>query len=85
MVRVKWWSDLLTAQYNQEINTLGITGDVPNNSGLAGSSPSETYSQLQTWQSYLGTFVSSLGTVGHVDQHTSAAGPENIQGGGLGV
>jgi len=78
--RVKWNCDLLTAQYNQEINTLSLTGDIPNNGGLAGASVEEAYTQLQTWQSYLSTFVSTLGTSGHIDQYTSAAGPDNIVG-----
>lgn len=83
--RVKWWCDIMAAQYNEEINTLGLTGNVPNHSGLAGSSVEEAYSQLQTWQNYLNTFVTELGTSGHVSQYASAAGPDNIQGGNLGV
>jgi len=81
--RVKWWSDIMAAQYNQEINTLSLTGDIPNGGGLSGSSVEETYTQLQTWQSYLSTFVTNLGSSGHVDQYTSAAGPDNIVGGNL--
>lgn len=83
--KVKQWCDTLDGQYNEEVNTLGITGDVPNHSGLAGSSVEEAYTQLQTWQSYLSTFTTNLGTAAHFDQYVSAAGPDNVQGGDLGV
>lgn len=76
--------DVLRSQYNEEISVLLTLWDaletVPNNSGLSGSSSLETHEQMETWQSYLDTYNTSLGTAAHKAQFVSAAGPENILG-----
>ena len=76
--------DVLRSQYTQEISGLLSAWDaletVPNNSGLSGSSTSETHEQMETWQNYLNIFDTNLGTADHKAQYVSAAGPENILG-----
>jgi hypothetical protein len=82
--RVQNRLEQIRGQYVQEIAPLLAAWDateaIPNNSGLAGSSVSETHEQMEDWQSYLDTFNASLGTAGHMFQYTSAAGPGNILG-----
>jgi len=82
--RVMVRTEALRSQYNQEISALigawDNTEEVPNNGGLAGASTTETHEQMITWQSYLDTFSTNLGTSGHKDQYTSAAGPGNVVG-----
>ena len=82
--RVMVRTEALRSQYNQEISSLIDAWDdleeIPNNGGLAGSSTTETHEQFITWQSYLDTLSTNLGTAGHKDQYTSAAGPKNVVG-----
>ena len=74
-------AEALDSQYTQEISGLlsawNATEEIPNNSGLAGSSPSETHEVFEQWQGYVQTLKSSLGTSGHKDNYVSAAGPDN--------
>lgn len=76
--------EALRSQYNNEITGLigawDATEAVPNNGGLAGSSVEETHEQMITWQSYLDTLSTNLGSSGHKDEYTSAAGPGNVVG-----
>jgi hypothetical protein len=71
-------------QYSEGIAPLLAAWDateaIPNNTGLAGASVSETHEQMETWQSYLDTFNTNLGSANHISQYTSAAGPANIIG-----
>lgn len=77
-------AEALQDQYNQEIDPVitswGASDVWPNKSGLAGSSIEEAKSQMITWQSYLDTLVSTLGTGGHMGQYVSAAGAMNTIG-----
>jgi hypothetical protein len=74
----------IIGQYNAEIAPLLSAWDaleeIPNKSGLAGSSVSETHEQMETWQSYLETYDTNLGTPAQMTQYTSAAGPDNVLG-----
>jgi len=82
--RVQNHIEQIRGQYTEEIAPLlaswDATEEVPNTSGLAGSSPSETHEQMETWESYLDTYNTQLGTTSHMSQYTSAAGPNNILG-----
>jgi hypothetical protein len=82
--RVQNRIEQIRGQYTEEIAPLLSTWDaleeIPNKSGLAGSSTTETHEQMETWQSYLDTYNTNLGTASHMAQYTSAAGPDNILG-----
>jgi flagellin-like hook-associated protein FlgL len=82
--RVQNRIEQIRGQYAEEIAPLLSAWDaleeVPNKSGLAGSSVSETHEQMETWESYLDTFNTNLGDAAHMSQYTSAAGPSNILG-----
>lgn len=78
-------AEVIKAQYDEEITTLfnawNANEELPNNSGLAGSSVSEDHEQIETWQSYLGTLITNLGSTSHEAQYVSAAGPDNVLSG----
>ena len=71
-------------QYNGEISALLSAWDagemVPNNTGLAGASVEETKEQTGTWQSYVDSSLSTVGSAAHRAEYVSAAGPTNAGG-----
>ena len=77
-------AEALQDQYNQEISPVisaWNAGDLwANKGGLAGASIEEAQSQMITWQSYLDTLLTQLGTSGHEAQYVSAAGATNTLG-----
>lgn len=78
-------AEIIKAQYDEEISpiiTSWADSDLwPNRSNLGGASLEETKAQMVTWQSYLNTLLTDLGSSTHIGQFTSAAGAENLLGG----
>ena len=77
-------AEAIDSQYTTEISPLltlwTALEEVPNKSGQAGSSPSETHETIEQWQVYLQTLKTQLGGSAFKDNYVQAAGPDNTTG-----